>query len=212
MDITILTDETSWINKYLPQLVRGISSLGHNISLANKASEITEGDLAFFLGCGQLVTPLTLKLNRHNLVVHESDLPNGRGWSPLTWQVLEGINEVPIVLFEAGENVDSGIVYLKDKMSFTGYELIDDLRKVQAETSIRMCLEFLERYPKIVPEGQAQHGEPTYYARRTPKNSRLDPDRTIREQFNLLRVVDNERYPAYFELNGKIYILRIELE
>lgn len=212
MNITILTDESSWINEYMSQLVSGISAHGHSVYLVHKVSEIVEGDLAFFLGCGQLVPPLVLKLNRHNLVVHESDLPKGRGWSPLTWQVLEGINEIPIVLFEATESVDSGIIYLQDKMSFTGYELIDDLRKVQAETSIRMCHEFVERYPEIVVEGKEQQGEPTFYIRRTPKDSRLDPDRTIREQFNLLRVVDNEQYPAYFELNGKSYILRIVME
>ena len=41
-------------------------------------------------------------------------------------------------------------------------------------------------------------------------DSRLDPDDTIAQQFNLLRVVDNERYPAFFELLGRRYILKIE--
>jgi hypothetical protein len=37
----------------------------------------------------------------------------------------------------------------------------------------------------------------------------LNLDLTLREQFNLLRVVDNERYPAYFELNGIKYVIKI---
>lgn len=35
-------------------------------------------------------------------------------------------------------------------------------------------------------------------------------NKTIREQFNFLRVVDNERYPVYFELNGMQFVLKIE--
>ena len=32
------------------------------------------------------------------------------------------------------------------------------------------------------------------------------------EQFNLFRVVDNDRYPAFFELNGSKYYLMIKAE
>ena len=38
----------------------------------------------------------------------------------------------------------------------------------------------------------------------------LDPNKTIVEQFNLLRIVDNDRYPAYFNWLGQDYIMKIE--
>jgi len=44
----------------------------------------------------------------------------------------------------------------------------------------------------------------------TLNDSRLDIDRSIKEQFNLLRVVGNEEYPAFFEINGHKYLLKIE--
>ena len=34
-------------------------------------------------------------------------------------------------------------------------------------------------------------------------------DKTIKEQFNLLRVVDNEKYPAFFDYSGTRYLLKI---
>ena len=55
----------------------------------------------------------------------------------------------------------------------------------------------------------SQSGCPTFYGRRTPKDSQLDVNKTIAEQFNLLRVCDNLRYPAYFEYMGNKYILKI---
>ena len=209
MKISVLSDKTSWINDSIPEFISDISSRGHEVFWFHEVLEILEGDIAFFLGCGQIVPTEILKRNQHNLVVHESALPKGRGWSPLTWQILNGDNEIQIVLFEAEESIDSGKIYLQETMKFTGQELVDELRKVQAEFTFNMCRIFIEDYPDIVNKGRVQSGDATYFAKRTPQDSRLDPDRTIREQFNLLRVVDNEHYPAFFELSGERYIIKI---
>jgi len=209
MKISILSDKTSWINDSIPEFISDISSSGHEVFWFHDVSEILEGDIVFFLGCGQIVPTEILKRNQHNLVVHESALPKGRGWSPLTWQILNGDNEIQIVLFEAEESIDSGMIYLQNTMKFTGRELVDDLRKIQAKFTFNMCRKFIADYPDIVNKGRVQSGDATYFARRTPQDSRLDPDRTIREQFNVLRVVDNEHYPAFFELSGERYIIKI---
>lgn len=95
--------------------------------LSGQGSE--KGDILVLLGCEKIIKDAILKKNRHNLVVHESALPEGKGWSPLTWQILEGKNEIPITLFEAVQNVDAGQIYLQRKMIFKGWELVDDLRK-----------------------------------------------------------------------------------
>ena len=41
------------------------------------------------------------------------------------------------------------------------------------------------------------------------EDSLLDFNKTITEQFNLLRVVDNDKYPAFFENQGEKYFLKI---
>lgn len=210
MKITLVSDQNSWINEYIPALAETLSGESHELAWVHKVGDIPEGDLAFYLGCGQLVPTQILRRNSHNLVVHESSLPKGRGWSPLTWQILEGKNEIPIVLFEAMEKVDSGKIYIKRTMTFVGNELIDELRKAQGEMSIGMCLEFVRGYPEVIGNGSEQQGEPTYYHRRRPDDSRLDPHKTLQEQFDLLRVVDNERYPAFFELRGRKFLIKIE--
>ena len=89
-----------------------------------------------------------------------------------------------------------------------GDELCSEWRKLQGLKTIELCVEFVEKYEELTPVDQK--GEPTYYRRRSASDSQLDPDKTIREQFNLLRVVDNSRYPAYFELNGIKYKIKIE--
>ncbi len=116
LSITIISDKDSWINQYIPKLISIFVDQGHPVSWKHNVAEIKEGNIVFYLGCGEIVSPDILSKNRHNLVVHESDLPKGKGWSPLTWQILEGKNEIPITLFEAVESIDSGPIYIQDIM------------------------------------------------------------------------------------------------
>ncbi|MDK2801329.1 MAG: hypothetical protein PWQ70_2948 [Clostridiales bacterium] len=206
--ITVVSDIDSWINIFIPVMIKKMYKYGE-VKWVHDVSEITGGDFVFYLSCGQIVPKAILIKNKHNLVVHGSDLPKGRGWSPLTWQILEGKNEIPITLFEAAEQVDTGVIYLQEFMSLEGNELIDEIREKLYECTERLCLRFIEQYPAILEKSRIQEGEPTYYRRRKPEDSKLDPDKTIREQFNLLRVVDNERYPAFFELYGCKYVIKI---
>jgi methionyl-tRNA formyltransferase len=210
MIITIVSDAATWFNAYVPPFLEDLRRAGHTAEHIHHVKDIPPSEVVFYLSCAQLVPPAILARNRHNIVIHGSDLPRGKGWSPITWQITEGKNEIPMTMFEAVEAVDSGRIYLRDALRFAGHELVGELREQQALVSIRMCHEFLRRYPAIIDSAEEQRGDETFYPRRKREQSRLDPDKTLREQFNLLRVVDNERYPAFFEINGRTYKLMIE--
>lgn len=166
-------------------------------------------DFCFCLSYGRIVSTATRARFRHTLVVHESDLPRGKGWSPLTWQILEGQQRIPVTLFEAAEQVDSGAIYSQRWLDFQGHELVDELRAEQAEATFNLCRWFVDEYPASAEQARPQSGQQTFYPRRRPEDSRLDPKQTIAEQFNLLRVVDNERYPAFFDYHGERYRIRV---
>jgi methionyl-tRNA formyltransferase len=207
--IAILSDQTSWLNSYIQELTLDWLAAGHRVQWVHDPSKLLPGDFCFYLGCGQIVSRNTLTQYHHNLVVHESELPKGRGWSPLTWQILEGKNRVPITLFEATEKVDSGVIYAQDWMEFDGGELIDELRLTQAKATIRLCKNFVNKYPQICREAREQVGDSSFYLHRREADSELDPSQTIEAQFDLFRVVDNQRYPAFFYFNGNRYSLQI---
>jgi len=207
--ISFTSDEKSWINPFITKLTEELKREGHKVQFIHDYKDIAGGDFNFILSYSRILKKETLVKNKHNLVVHESDLPNGKGWSPLTWQVLEGKNDIPICLIEAGEQVDSGKIYIKEVIRFNGNELLDELHFHQGEKTIAMCRQFIKKYPEIINTAVSQIGEGTFYTKRTPKDSELDPTKTLQEQFNLLRVVDNERYPAFFDINNCRYELLI---
>ena len=139
--------------------------------------------------------------------MHAADLPQGKGWAPIAWQILEGKSEIVFTLFEADESADNGPFYLKKTVKFTGYELNDEIRAIQAQTCIDLCQEFINSYQNITATEQS--GIESFYRKRNAQDSELDINKSINEQFNLLRVVDNDHYPAFFYKDNHKYVVKI---
>lgn len=208
MDITILTDKSSWMNKFNPKFAKKLSELGNNVKIIYSKKQLEKGDLAFFLSCFEIVPEEFLCLNKNNIVVHASNLPQGKGWSPASWQILEGKNRIPLTLFEASASIDAGDYYIKDVLILDGTELIDEWQEKLGNKIIEMCLNYVINYKNLKPV--AQVGTESFYGKRTPSDSEIDINKTIKEQLNLLRIVDNENYPAFFEYNKCRYKLLIK--
>jgi len=208
--ITILSDSATWIKKWIRQLVIHWKVSGHKVVWVHEPEKVPKGDFCFILGCSTIINSDVLSKNNHNLVVHESDLPKGRGWSPLSWQVLEGKRLIPITLFEAINEPDGGVIYIQDKIEIRDDELVDDLREKQAVKTLELCKQFVGKYPEILSNLRVQKGNPSFYPKRAPIDSVLDVNKTISEQFNLLRIADNDKYPAYFKMHGYRYELSIK--
>lgn len=207
MKITILTDNpNSWIIPYVEDLKKDLIK-DHEIHHVYATSDIVGGDVMLILSCEKILKPQYLKLHKSNVVVHPSKVPLGKGWSPLAWQIIEGSNNIPISLFEAVEAVDAGDVYIVDSIDLEGHELNDEIKHKQGLVTIRMIKKYLNQFDSIL--GIPQSGPESFYPRRRQKENELDVNKSIEDQFNLLRVVDNERYPAHFYLRGVKYIVKI---
>jgi len=206
--ISILIDKAnSWPHPYVKKLAVKLSARNHIVNIFNTYTKLKKADFLFIVGYTKKIPPEYLKLHKHNLIVHESGLPQGRGFAPLFWQVLEGKNKIPIVLFDATAKIDAGPVFMKDKIILSEGELNNAIRDKQGKKTVELLTKFVDNYEAL--KSKAQKGKSSFYRRRTKKDSRLDINKTIAEQFNLLRIVDNECYPAFFNYKGHTYILKI---
>ena len=206
MNIAILTSPEQW---YIPKAVELTRRLSKATLFFRHEDVGDEYDIVFILSYHRIIPKDDLNKHKHNIVIHASSLPRGKGWAPLFWQVLEGSNCIPFTMFEATEKMDDGDVYMQRSLKLTGYELNDELRELQADMIQSMCIEFVEHYD-LYQKPSKQTGLESIYFKRTAKDSQLDVDKTLREQFNLLRIVSNDDYPAFFELGGHRYVLKIE--
>jgi methionyl-tRNA formyltransferase len=208
MKINILLDTSdSFLHDYVHDLIEKLKERGHEVCFCEDHRKIKTGDMLFLLACKTILKKEHLSLNTNNLVIHPSKLPEGRGSGALVWKILEGENKIYLTLFEANEKIDQGYIYLKESIEFEGFELSDEIRHKQALKTMGLVLKYVDHHKNL--KAQKQQGKGSFYRKRTPEDSELVLDKTIREQFNLLRVVDNNRYPAFFKLNGHKYTVKI---
>lgn len=177
--------------------------------LLNDPTEAMGGDLLLLISCAKIV-PESVRLRyRASLVIHASDLPEGRGWSPLIWQILEGRQAVVVSLLEAADPVDSGSIWEKRILNFNGNELYDEINDALFRVELELMDYAVDNIYSINPHPQDNRAA-TWYPRRTREDSRIDPYLSISEQFDLLRVADPNRYPAFFDYRGRRFKISIQ--
>ena len=182
----------------------------HDIELVSKKTQLTGGDILFLVSCNEILNAKDRSSYKVTLVLHASDLPRGRGWSPHIWEIASGATSITLSLFEASDKVDSGLVWKKLHIPVAPTALWYEINQLLFSAELNLMDFALTSYGHIKPEEQSSDVQPSYYPLRTPENSRIDPGKTIAEQFDLLRVCDPDRFPAFFEYRGQRFILKLE--
>ena len=85
--------------------------------------------------------------------------------------------------------------------------MCDELRDIQGIQRLKIIKKFLIKYPNIKPK--KQKGKGNFNKRRYSKDSQLDINKTIKQQFNHLRINDNERYPSFFYYKDQKFVVKI---
>ena len=71
--------------------------------------------IIFILGYTKKIKITYLKKFQYPLVVHESDLPKGKGFSPVKYQILENKTKIHISLIKCDGKIDSGDIFEKEQ-------------------------------------------------------------------------------------------------
>lgn len=210
MKITILcSDALHPVNAYLQSWMAAHKGR-HQIDLVRSKSELSHGNILFLISCSEIVTQADRQPYPKALVIHASDLPVGRGWSPHIWQLIGGATTLTLTLLEAANKVDSGDIWTKLEIVVSKDALWDEINHLVFDAELKLMDFAVENFDTIKPQPQATAIVPTYHPKRSPADSKIDPQKSIQEQFDLIRVCDPDRFPAYFELHGCKYNLRLE--
>ena len=126
------------------------------------------------------------------IVFHMTDLPYGRGGSPLQNLIVRGQTESQISALQVEEGIDTGPVYLKKPLSLhgTGEEIF--VRSVPIIGA--MIEEIIDK--NIRPEPQS--GTPTIFKRRKPGQGNLEELSDVSQVYDYIRMLDIEGYPNAF--------------
>ncbi len=137
-------------------------------------------------------------LNEFNCVCfHMTDVPYGRGGSPLQNLIIRGHESTKLTALKMMDELDAGPVYLKCNMSLSGSAA--DVFNRSSSTTFDMIEDIVRN--ELSPKPQV--GEVVKFTRRTPKQSELLSELNLKTFYNTVRMLDAESYPrAYIKLGG----------
>ena len=122
---------------------------------------------------------------------HMTDVPYGRGGSPLQNLIERGHEETMLTALRMVPELDAGPVYLKRPLSLAGNA--DAIYRRAADLVYDMIAEIIAREPE---------GEVTAFQRRTPHQSELPASTTAKVLYDHIRMLDAETYPRAFLRHG----------
>jgi len=205
----IISDERHPINSWIETWVYERPE-GQFAEIVRTSDKAKGGDICFLVSCTEILPKEFLYRYKHVLVIHASDLPKGRGWSPHIWEIINGQEEITISLLEASEKVDCGDIWHKSVHHIPKYFLYHEIIEVINKAHIDLINYAVKHHLTIDPLPQDLKITPTYFPKRTPIDSEISVHDSISSQFDLLRVCDKDRFPSFFYLYGKKFKITIE--
>ena len=205
--VTFLLDKSNlWFEKQLKNYDFRLN-YKYIFKISKNPNNIKNQNIVFPLSYTRILPVSFLQKNELVLIAHPSKLPKDKGFAPLQYQILRNKNKVYISLIKATKEVDAGLIYFQNYFMLNGTELSDEIRNIQGIQFLNIIKKFLIKYPKV--KSKKQIGKGNFNKRRYPKDSQLDINKTIKQQFNHLRINDNELYPSFFYCKGQKYIIKV---
>jgi UDP-4-amino-4,6-dideoxy-N-acetyl-beta-L-altrosamine N-acetyltransferase len=129
---------------------------------------------------------------------HMTDVPYGRGGSPLQNLIVAGHKETKLTALRMVADMDAGPVYTKRPLSLDGRA--ESIYKRAGELSFDVIRWMLVNEPTPV----AQQGEVVSFKRRKPAQSSLPAEGELETVYDHIRMLDAPSYPLAFIEHGEM--------
>jgi len=138
------------------------------------------------------IIPEKIYNNFECIVFHMTDLPYGRGGSPLQNLIIRGHKHTKISAIKVVKELDAGPIYLKKDLLLKGsaQEIFDLANEVVKD----MIIEIVKTKPVPIK----QEGKPTLFKRRKPSMSNMNDLESLDEVYDFIRMLDADGYPHAF--------------
>lgn len=196
MDCFIILSEKKWNENLLFNLKNKFSK-DNWIHISKKEDFTYENLLSInpskiFIPHWSYIIPNEIYNHFDCVVFHMTDLPYGRGGSPLQNLIILGKEKTKISALKVVKELDAGPIYLKKDLSLhgTAEEIF-----IRASSIIELMI------PEIIDmeiEPKEQKGDVVHFKRRKPNDSNLIDIKEVKDIYNHIRMLDADGYPKAF--------------
>lgn len=145
------------------------------------------------------IIPAKIYENFNCIIFHMTDLPFGRGGSPLQNLIERGVKQTKISAIKCVKELDGGDIYLKRDLDIS-YGSAHEIYARAGEIISEMIEEIIDKNPEPVP----QIGEVVEFKRRKPEQSNIKYLNDIEKIYDYIRMLDADGYPKAFLENNNL--------
>lgn len=131
---------------------------------------------------------------------HMTDVPYGRGGSPLQNLIVRGYKSSTLTALKMVQELDAGPVYQKRALSLDGRA--EDIYLRAGD----LCWELIDWMIRCEPRPVPQEGEVTHFVRRKPSESALPKEGELQNLYDHIRMLDAPTYPLAFIDHGEFFL------
>lgn len=194
----VILSEKTWNKDIVQKLEKRLEGENVVFELISSKQDFTIDKLCkkeinkIFIPHWSYIIPVEIYENYECVVFHMTDLPYGRGGSPLQNLITRGHTTTKISALKVVQELDAGPIYLKKDLSLLGSaeEIFIRSSRIIQEMIFEIICNDLS--PK------AQVGTPTVFKRRTPEMSNISSIDTLDQLYDHIRMLDAENYPKAF--------------
>lgn len=126
------------------------------------------------------------------VIFHMTDLPYGRGGSPLQNLIVRGHAQTKLSAIRCEKGLDSGPIYIKMTLSLDG--TAEEILLRASNLIEEMIISIVKTHPIPIE----QTGKTVYFSRRKPEDGDLTKVDTLIKLYDYIRMLDGEGYPHAF--------------
>ncbi len=170
-------------------------------------------DTAFVVGCRILIPPAVFNVLPQGMyAVHDSLVPEYRGFAPLNWAIINGETQTGVTLFSMAELMDGGDIVLQEAVPIGAHDTAPDVYESVCAATVRVILQAhdalkagtLTRTPQDYSVG-------SFTCSRTPADGLIDWNWSTARIYNMVRALAYPYTGAFtYYKNQKLLIWRAE--
>lgn len=191
----IIVGSKSWNKQVFDEIISREPGRWHFIASPEELTQthiVTVNPRAIFFLHWSLKVPQKIIDTYECINFHMTDLPFGRGGSPLQNLIIRGLRQTVLTAHRMTKNFDAGPIYDKELMSLEGSA--GEIYVRSSFLSAHMIKKIIANKFKTTP----QKGNITIFKRRKPEESEIREVKTLQELFDFIRMLDAPDYPKAF--------------
>lgn len=169
------------------------------------------GRLVLSVGFGYLFPAALIDAAWLIVNVHGTLLPKYAGARSLNWIIEQGERASGVTVHRVDEGMDTGPILLQRSFAVERFDTVRSLARKTAEFEPGVVTDALA----LIGSGHAEfhpqsHVGVRQFPNRVPEHSLVDATRPLTELFDAIRACDDERFPAYFFVDGEKVVIRLQ--